>query len=158
MKWLVSSLCLTLCNLGCSSGPQRIAHSATVIRENANSSLVRFQDYGDSSGISEQQTILQQVDTITHALPTIQAVKPYWLNTVEWIAIAAVLVACLILVWSLGLGQLVRTAIGWIPRSKRTTAKLLKEAVDSESETDIREAVAALRALDREIDAAYRSS
>lgn len=153
---LLLLLVLVISLTGCRSGPQRVADASIAIRDNASSSLERFRAADIPEGVREQENILEQVDEVTLALPSISPSKAPWQTTVEYAAIAVGLVALMIIVWSSGLGQLIRTAIGWIPQRKRQMARLLRDTLDDRDPTNVREAVAALRASDSELDAAYR--
>jgi len=142
---------------GCSSSPRRIAESAVEIRSNAQSSLDRFEESGDQGGMTEQRAILREVDEIVVHIPDVQSVVPSWIDPLKWSAVAVILLVLLVLVWHLGLGQLAQALIGWIPRRKKTAAKLLQDAIDPQDDTTMREAVAALRAMDPQLDRAFRS-
>ncbi len=166
-------LCIVLSTImqGCSPS-QRIAEGANVARANAASSEQRFVVIDEralqaqaalgeirdeaSSGIREQQAIVAAAERIAEAVPGVQDRPNEWLGTLTWLAIAAVAVAGVVLVWQLGLGTLVRTAIGWLPQRKVAAAKLLDEASSDYSETTLDEAVAAMRGMDPEFDAAWR--
>lgn len=153
---VLTGIVLIFAMFGCKTGTQRIAESSVIIRENAASSLDRFERADIPEGAREQRTILREVDGITVALPTVEPYKSNLQSMIETVSLTVGIVAILVISWYLGLGQLIRTAIGWIPRPKRDAAKLLKESMDDQDPTSIREAVAALRASDRELDAAYR--
>lgn len=166
-------LCILLSAMmqGCS--PTRaIAEGATTARANAASSEHRFNVIDEraleaqaalgeirgeaASGVREQREIAKAADQIAEAVPGVQDKPNQWLGTLSWLAIAAIAVAGVVLVWQLGLGTLVRTAIGWIPKRKAAAAKLLAEAGSDYSETTLEEAVAAMRGMDPEFDAAWR--
>lgn len=166
-------LCIVLSTImqGCSPS-QRIAEGANVARANAASSEQRFVVIDEralqaqaalgeirdeaSGGIREQQAIVAAAEKIAEAVPGVQDRPNEWLGTLTWLAIAAIAIAGVVLVWQLGLGTLVRTAIGWIPKRKAAAAKLLAEAGSDYSETTLEEAVAAMRGMDPEFDAAWR--
>lgn len=145
-----------LCLVGCSSGTSTIASSAISIRRNAESSRDRFIAADIPAGIREQDQIIAATEDIAMALPDVQDTPSEWTDLLELGAIAAICIAVVVLVWQLGLGTLVRTMIGWIPRKKESAAKLLREAADEDDPTSIREAIAAIRTMDPELDAAYR--
>ena len=166
-------LCIVLSTImaGCSPS-QRIAEGANVARANAASSADRFAVIDEraleaeaamatirreaAGGAAEQKAIVKAADKIAESVPGIQDRPNEWLGTLTWLAIAAVAVAIVVLVWQLGLGRLIRTAIGWIPRRTQTAAKLLDEAGSDYSETTYEEAIAAMRGMDPEFDAAWR--
>lgn len=138
---------------GCSPS-QRIASNASSIRTLAESSRDRFEAAAIPEGVEEQDQIIERAAAISVDVAGVRDEVPAWLSTLEWIAIAALAVALVVLVWQLGVGTLVRGLVGWIPTPKRTAAKLLRESVDGT--TNVREAVAAIRSADPLIDAAYR--
>lgn len=138
---------------GCSPS-QRIASNASSIRTLAESSRDRFEAAAIPEGVEEQDQIIERAAAISVDVAGVRDEVPAWLSTLEWVAIAALAVAVSVLVWQLGVGTLVRRLVGWIPRPKRTAAKLLRESVDGT--TNVREAVAAIRSADPLIDAAYR--
>jgi hypothetical protein len=142
---------------GCSSAPHTIAKSAVEIRQNAESSRDRFVSLDVPDGVSEQDRIISLTESVTQALPSIQQKPSELLGTLEYLAVAAMVIGVVVLVWQLGLGSLFRSLFSWVPRRKKSVAKLLDEAVNSSDETTIREAVAALRVMDPDIDAAFRS-
>lgn len=166
-------LCIVLTAImqGCSPS-QRIAQGANVARANATSSEQRFRAIDEralqaeaavaeirgeaAAGAKEQQAIVAAAEQIAEAVPGVQDKPNEWLGTLTWLAIAAVAIAGVVLVWQLGLGTLVRTAIGWIPQRKVAAAKLLDEAGSDYSATTLEEAVAAMRGMDPEFDAAWR--
>lgn len=142
---------------GCNSAPATIAKSATAIRQNAESSKDRFVALDVPAGVQEQEEIIRLTDEVAHSIPHIQQKPSAWQTTVEYVAIALIGIAAVLLVWQLGLGQLLRSLFSWVPRRKKSIAKLLDEAVNSEDETTMREAVAAIRVMDPDIDTAFRS-
>lgn len=147
-------LCLLLC--GCRTATQQIAHSTAEIRTIAESSKQRFIALDEPGGEAEQERIIGLTETIAKAIPGVQNQPNAVLGLIEIVAIAAVALAGVVLVWQLGLGQLTRSLFSWVPARKRAAAKLLDEAVDPAHETNMREAVAALRAMDPDLDLAFR--
>lgn len=150
--WAVLILLLA----GCRSATETIASSAAEIRTLAESSKQRFAVLDVPEGESEQQRIISLSETVQKAVPRVQDQPNDLLGTLEIVAIAALGVAAVILVWQLGLGHLTKAAFSWVPARKRAAAKLLDEAVDPNHQTNLREAVAALRAMDPELDLAFR--
>ena len=145
-----------LCLAGCKNGTSTIAGAAVGIRRNAESSRDRFLDAGISEGVKEQDSIISATEQVALALPNVQEKPSEWMDLLELGAIAAICIAVVVLVWQLGLGTLIRTMIGWIPQKKQSAAKLLREAADDNDPTSIREAIAAIRVMDPELDAAYK--
>lgn len=149
---------LALLAAGCGSAPQRIADTAVEIRQVAESSRERFQHLGSPAGVKEQDRIIVLTDEVVADVPNIQAIPSRWNDTLELVAWALAAIAVAFIVWHLGLGQLTRSLFSWVPRNKRAVAKLLQEADDPHKDTELREAIAALRAMDPQIDAAFRRS
>lgn len=141
---------------GCKSATETIAHSAADIRTLAEASKQRFALLEVPAGEAEQERIISLSETIQRVVPNVKDAPSDLLGTLEILAIAAIGVALVVLVWQLGLGHLTKSLFSWVPSRKRAVAKLLDEAADPNTETDLREAIAALRAMDPEIDLAFR--
>ena len=77
---------------------------------------------------------------------------------VTWAAIAAVAVAVLLILWQSGLLSGLRILLGWLPRRKVSQAELAVDMLDTTRPEGEREMVAALRASDKEFDAAFRAA
>lgn len=107
-------------------------------------------------GLLEQTKISTSVKEVIEATSEVEDIVPWWASLLEILAVAAIAVACIILVWQLGLGVLLRRLVGFIPAAKQEEAKILDEAMSTESDTTIREAVAMLRAKDPELNAAFK--
>lgn len=107
-------------------------------------------------GLLEQTKISTSVKEVIEATSEVKDIVPWWASLLEILAIAGIAAACVILVWQLGLGVLLRRLIGFIPAAKQEEAKILDEAMSKESDTTIREAVAMLRAKDPELNAAFK--
>jgi hypothetical protein len=146
-------MCMFMLLLACSR-PQRIAEEAGAIRDLAESSRQRFVTHQDTAGEAEQVEIIDRSSAIAVHAAGVQDVEPPILQTVELVAVAVAVVAAVVLAWQLGLGILLRRLFGWIPERERCAAKLLRESVAGE--TNLREAVAVMRAQDPLFDAAYR--
>ena len=84
-----------------------------------------------------------------------EKVSPIW-STLKWLAIAAAGAAAVWILTASGILGAVRAALGWIPRPKARAASMLAAAIDDDRPETTREAIAAMRAEDREFDAAYR--
>ena len=112
------------------------------------------------AGSNEQQKIMDLVFDTMEVLPFIDDEAPWWGSTLEYGFIALAIVGTFALLWYLGLGipikALMRSFAAFIPRGKRDAAKLMREAQDPNSKTSIEEAIAVLRATDKDFDAAYR--
>lgn len=149
-------LVLVLLAAGCGSAPQRIADVAVEIRQTAESSRERFADLGSPVGVKEQSRIITLTDEVIADVPNIQSIPNPWNDTIRMAAWACAAIAVAFIVWHLGLGQLTRSLFTWVPRNKKAVAKLLMEADDPHKDTELREAIAALRAMDPQIDAEFR--
>jgi hypothetical protein len=88
-------------------------------------------------------------------IPSVQAVTPAWLSTLQWWGIALAVAGIAFLAWNSGIGTFIRIAIGWLPRRKVAIADLAASTLDPSRPEGDRELVAALRA-DPEIDAAFK--
>lgn len=151
-------LLLVACLLlgGCRTATEQIAYSSAEIRTLAESSKQRFIRLDEPKGEAEQERIIGLTEAVAKAIPGVQEKPSELLGLLEILAIAGVCVAVAIVVWQLGLGHLTRSLFSWVPARKKAAAKLLDEAVDPNHETNMREAVAALRAMDPELDLAFR--
>ena len=141
---------------GCSSAPHRIAGAAVDIRQNAESSRERFISLEVPEGVQEQDEIITLTEEVIQQLPAIQEKPNEWLNTVQYVAIGVAVIGVIVLIWQLGVGHLFRSLFSWVPRRKQSVAKLLDEAIAAKDYYAVREAVAALRVSDSEIDTAFR--
>jgi hypothetical protein len=139
---------------GCASRPAQIASEAAAIRDLAESSRARFVSHQDTAGEAEQVEIAQRASVVSVMAADVQEIEPPILGTIETVGIGVVAVAVVVLVWQLGVGVMFRRLVGWIPERERNAAKLLRESVAGT--TDVREAVAVLRASDPLLDSAYR--
>lgn len=133
----------------------RISANATAIRDEAGALI----DHGNATG---DQVVVQgatRIDAAASAIhgdiPSVQAVTPAWLSTLQWWGIAVAVAGIAFLVWQSGIGTAVRIAIGWLPRRKVAIADLAASTLDPSRPEGDRELVAALRA-DPEIDAAFK--
>lgn len=143
---------------GCKTATQQIADSTAEIRTLAESSKQRFIVLDEPQGEAEQERIIGLTETVAKAIPGVQEKPSELLGLLEILAIAGVCLAVAVIVWQLGLGHLTRSLLSWVPARKKAAAKLLDEAVDPNHETNMREAVAALRAMDPELDLAFRKN
>lgn len=74
----------------------------------------------------------------------------------EIIFISVGLLGAVIGAWYLGLGTLFCKLIGYIPERKTSQASILADALDDSNPTTLREAVAALRGQDPQLDMAFK--
>jgi hypothetical protein len=158
--------CLLL--VGCSAS-ERIAVEANTIGERASTIHrlatrigERSQDadtVADAATIAvEAAAIGKSTQAIHTALPGVTDRTPWWADLLRWLAIAAAGAAAVWILTASGILGAVRAALGWIPEPKRRAANLLAAAVDDSKPETTREAIAAMRAQDREFDAAWRKA
>lgn len=107
-------------------------------------------------GLLEQAKISTSVKEVIEATSSVKDIEPWWAVLLEYIAIAVISLAIVIGLWQTGLGLLFRRLIGFIPVAKQEEAKILDEALSTESDTTIREAIAMLRAKDPELNEAFK--
>jgi hypothetical protein len=143
-------LALTACN-----PVARISANATAIRNEAGALI----DHGNATG---DQVVVQGATRIDAAaaaihgdIPSVQAVTPAWLSTLQWWGIAVAVAGIAFLAWNSGIGTFVRIAIGWLPRRKVAAAELAVDTLDESRPEGDRELVTLLRA-DPEFDAAFK--
>jgi hypothetical protein len=153
MRTLIFVLLLAGCN-----PVARISANATAIRNEAGALI----DHGNATG---DQVVVQGATRIDAAaaaihgdIPSVQAVTPAWLSTLQWWGIAVAVGGIAFLVWQSGIGTAVRVAVGWLPRRKVTQAELAVDMLDPDRPEGEREYVAAMRAQDPEFDAAFRKA
>lgn len=107
-------------------------------------------------GLLEQATISSTVKEIIEATSSVKDAEPWWAVLLQYASVAVISLAVIIILWQTGVGLVIRRLIGFIPTAKKEEAKILDEALSSESETTIREAVAMLRAKDPELNEAFK--
>lgn len=107
-------------------------------------------------GLLEQATISSTVKEIIEATSSVKDAEPWWAVLLQYVSVAVISLAVVIILWQTGVGLVIRRLIGFIPTAKKEEAKILDEALSSESETTIREAVAMLRAKDPELNEAFK--
>jgi hypothetical protein len=136
----------------------RISANATAIRNEAGALI----DHGNATG---DQVVVQGATRIDAAaaaihgdIPSVQAVTPAWLSTLQWWGIAVAVAGIAFLAWNSGIGTFVRIAIGWLPRRKVAIADLAASTLDESRPEGDRELIAAMRAQDSEFDAAFRNA
>lgn len=107
-----------------------------------------------NQGISEQTAIIEEAKKIIEATSGVEDKVPWWAGVIEIVAIAVIIVGVLALLWNTGIGAAIRKMLGFIPEIKKDQAKLLDEALSGE--TNIREAIAFMRARDPMLDSAFK--
>ena len=173
LAYLAALAALVACAMALScSSTQRIAAAANDSRTAAASSEDRFVAIREQAvvatkaldvvrgeakaGEAEQRAIIAASDVVSSEVAGVQDKPSDLMQMLTWVSIAVVSIAVVVVLWQTGIGTAIRSAVGLIPRPKRTAAKLLDEAMDDASATTLNEAVAAMRASDPEFDAAWR--
>jgi hypothetical protein len=142
---------------GCSP-VSRIANNTNEIRTQAQ----LLADHGMAINDPVVVTGATRIDTLAAgihiALGGVEDKTPAWMSMLTWIAIAAVVVAVVVLLWQTGLGTMIRIAVGWLPRKQRQDADLAAGMLDPSKPEDAREYIAARRASDPYFDAAFKDA
>jgi hypothetical protein len=127
------------------------------IHEAASADSPRIQEIKERSnqGISKQTEIVEKTQVVISATSGVKDVVPWWATTLEVLVVGLCILGCLFVLWYSGIGLLLRKAVGFIPSAKMEDAKLLSEAMDEKNKTTLREAVAAMRARDPELNKAF---
>ena len=140
--------------VGCSP-VSRIANNTNEIRTQAQ----LLADHGMAINDPVVVTGATRIDTLAAgihiALGGVEDKTPAWMSMLTWIAIAAVVVAVVVLLWQTGLGTAVRVMVGWLPRKKVSQAELAVDMLDPSRAESGREMIAAMRS-DPEFDLAFR--
>ena len=150
MRAIVLVLFLAGCN-----PVARISANATAIRNEAGSLIDHGNAIGDQIVVQGATRIDEHAAAIHGDIPSVQAVTPAWLSTLQWWGIAVAVAGVAFVLWQSGAFTAVRIAIGWLPRRKVAIADLAASTLDPSRPEGDRELVAALRA-DPEFDAAFK--
>ena len=133
----------------------RISANATAIRNEAGALIDHGNATGDQVVVQGATRIDEHAAAIHGDIPSVQAVTPAWLSTLQWWGIAVAVAGIAFLAWNSGIGTFVRIAIGWLPRRKVAAAELAVDTLDESRPEGDRELVTLLRA-DPEFDAAFK--
>jgi hypothetical protein len=133
----------------------RISANATAIRNEAGALIDHGNATGDQIVVQGATRIDEHAAAIHSDIPSVQAVTPAWLSTLQWWGIALAVAGVAFVLWQSGAFTAVRIAIGWLPRRKVAAAELAVSTLDPSRPEGDRELVAALRA-DPEFDAAFK--
>jgi hypothetical protein len=133
----------------------RISANATAIRNEAGALIDHGNATGDQVVVHGATRIDEHAAAIHGDIPSVQAVTPAWLSTLQWWGIAVAVAGIAFLAWNSGIGTFVRIAIGWLPRRKVAAAELAVDTLDESRPEGDRELVTLLRA-DPEFDAAFK--
>jgi hypothetical protein len=150
MRWLLLVLLLVGCN-----PVERISANATAIRNEAGALIDHGNATGDQVVVHGATRIDAAAAAIHGDIPSVQAVTPAWLSTLQWWGIAVAVAGVAFVLWQSGFGTFVRIAIGWLPRRKVAAAELAVDTLDESRPEGDRELVTLLRA-DPEFDAAFK--
>lgn len=133
----------------------RISANATAIRNEAGALIDHGNSTGDQVVVHGATRIDEHAAAIHGDIPSVQAITPAWLSTLQWWGIAVAVAGIAFLAWNSGIGTFVRIAIGWLPRRKVAAAELAVDTLDESRPEGDRELVTLLRA-DPEFDAAFK--
>ncbi len=133
----------------------RISANATAIRNEAGVLIDHGNATGDQVVVHGATRIDAAAAAIHGEIPSVQAVTPAWLSTIQWWGIAVAVAGIAFLAWNSGIGTFVRIAIGWLPRRKVAAAEIAADTLDESRPEGERELIAALRS-DPEFDAAFK--
>jgi len=150
----VKVLLVVLLLAGCNP-VARISANATAIRNEAQALIDHGIAIGDQIVVQGATRIDEHAAAIHGDIPSVQAVTPAWLSTLQWWGIALAVAGVAFVLWQSGAFTAVRIAIGWLPRRKVAAAELAVSTLDPSRPEGDRELVAALRA-DPEFDAAFK--
>ena len=166
--FLVSMIVTLIVNaFGCSA-VEAISKDSTSIHALAQSSESRFVTISELTddkqirsetkyGVTEQQEIQDLSAHIVSRLPQVEDKVPSWMVTLQWLAIAGISIATLLILWQTGIGSLVRKVLYsfslFIPSSKKREVEMDMKVADSNDHMTHREMVAYKRS-----DPAYESA
>lgn len=166
MLRLAVIIVLLLTAAGCSPS-REIADRANGIAERAQDDIAAWdrverahKDMATEASRGRDRARADIVDAhrINRALTGVEDQTPWWASVVGWIMVAVVAVCVVFALWQTGLGQVIRIAIGWLPRKKVQDAELAASMLDENNKENPREYIAARRASDPEFDAAWRKA
>ena len=137
---------------------QRISSHANAIRTEAQALEEHGQAIGDPVVVAGAERIDGLAAGIHDELPNVTNKVPAWLSTLQWWGIAVAVLAVAFVLWQSGAFTAIRIAVGWLPRKAVSTADLAVSTLDDTRPESARELIAALRAQDPTMDAAYRKA
>ena len=166
------TLCAIVINLvGCSAvtAINKSANSITSIAQQSKENFEGIRDAVTSSpprldeaeersnqGIQQQAEIIKKSQDILEETSKVKDIVPWWAQLAEIIFVSVGLLGAVVGAWYLGLGALTCRLIGYIPERKTSQANILADALDDNNPTTLREAVAALRGQDPQLDMAFK--
>ena len=111
-----------------------------------------------AQGILEQTYILKETKDIVQATTGVKDITPWWSEMIVYCMICLSILGVVFGLWYLGVGKLTQAIflkLGFIASAKKEQAKLFIDALDTNNKTTIEEAIAALRAKDEALNAAF---
>tara|TARA_R100001126_G_scaffold100464_2_gene78289 strand:- start:166 stop:750 length:585 start_codon:yes stop_codon:yes gene_type:complete len=179
---------LTIALAGCTSAKKSIgsaAHqinamsansfeSAQVIQQRAETSLTRPSVQSDESVVESQMVIIDLAGQIMsdqaqiaassvgiqNDLHFVEDLTPWWASMLGNLAIAAIIIGVIILLWQTGIGMIIKKAMWslglFIPKATMRSAAADIKALDGGHEMSPREAVAIRRTSDPAYEAARK--
>lgn len=160
------ALLLALALASCSPSAE-IAKRSAGIADRAREDVAAWdrveQAHGDlageaAAGRARAEATISDTHRISRALTGVEDITPWWAGTIAWVAGAVAVVVIGLVLWQSGALTGLRVLIGWLPRRKVNAAELAVDMLDPSRPEGDREMVAALRASDREFDAAFRKA
>ena len=169
MKSTITNICLLALLLSCSS-VEKIQRNTSDIQQLAQTTKEHFEKINEAAaatpprieeiksrsdqGISATTDIVEKAKVVVAATSGVKDVVPWWADLLSIAAMAAVVIGICVILWQTGLGLVVKKLVGHIPEASHQTAKMLDESLQDPSK--LRESVAALRAKDPALDAAFK--
>jgi hypothetical protein len=166
MLRLAVIIMLLLAAAGCSPS-REIADRSNRIAERAQDDLAAWdrverthKDMATEASRGRDRARADIVDAhrINKALTGVEDQTPWWVGTLGWLAVAVIAVCVVVVIWQLGLGQIVRVAIGWLPRKDVQDADLAASMLNPDKPESAREYIAMRRGADPLFDAAMRKA
>ncbi len=111
-----------------------------------------------AQGLLEQTYILKETKDIVQATTGVKDITPWWSEMIVYCMICLSILGVVFGLWYLGVGKLTQAIflkLGFIASAKKEQAKLFIDALDTNNKTTIEEAIAALRAKDEALNAAF---
>jgi hypothetical protein len=174
MKYILLSILFILAS--CVSPSKTIADNTNNIATAAVSSKDRFVQINEATktelidvpfiqeqttqGQLEQEKIIALTKSTNIALTKVEDQVPWWASLLNTIMITLSILALCFILWYTGLGTFIKGlfySVGlFIPKQKVEQAEIIRKALNDKNKATTREAIAALRASDPALDAAYR--
>lgn len=155
---------LLLASVGCSSTREIAKAQLSIVELAGDTKEIAETVVGNEEQkeaiITHQNEIIRQANVSLQELQSVEDKIPWWANLLNNGMLVLSILGIAFLLWYLGIGTVVRNALYslglFIPKAKQQEAKLLKEALDPDNPTELREYISAKRARDPAFDAAYK--